>query len=326
QTSGGGGGGRYTPSFSLEITPRNPAPQERIVAEIKSFSIDLDRATITWYLNDNRVFFGKGRKMFFFSAGDVGKRTTIEVVVEDNRFGIVTGSVSFVPVAVDLLWEAVDSYTPPFYKGRALPGLQSAVRIIALPYLSPSKENEADPGSFVYKWKKDGQFGPFNSQSGYGRNTLLFTPSVVDDSPEIGIEISSFDKTVSGENTLALVTADPFIHIYEEGPLQGIIYERAMEDGFAMKNKDAIFVAEPYFFSAETRSAKNLSYLWEQNGAAARGGKKGVFSVSSGKGSEQFSIALSVRNVAKILQEAEKSFTASWVGETVVNNALFGNI
>ena len=32
-----------------------------------------------------------------------------------------------------LLWQANDSYVPPFYKGKALPGADTKIKIVAMP-------------------------------------------------------------------------------------------------------------------------------------------------------------------------------------------------
>jgi len=321
QTISGTGG--YTPTFSLEVTPAVPAPFQSVRAEISSYSIDLDRATTTWFINDKKVFSGRGKKSYVVSAGDVGERTDIEVLVEDTRFGILTQSVTLIPIAIDLMWEAVGSYVPPFYKGKALPSLESEIKIIAIPYTSPNRD-QASPQQFVYKWKKNDQYAAFSGQSGYGKNVLDFIPSIVDDNPVIGVDVSSYDKTFSGKNSIRFNMVSPFVRVYEHRPLEGVIYENSIEGDVVMKNNSISFIAEPYFFSAQKRSAAGLLYSWTTNGLAASSG--GALSVSSNKSEETFSISVTVRNAARILQSAAKSFSASWKNDvTAPDGFIFTN-
>jgi len=37
------------------------------------------------------------------------------------------------PAQLDILWESTDSYVPPFYEGKALPSIESTIKVVALP-------------------------------------------------------------------------------------------------------------------------------------------------------------------------------------------------
>jgi len=320
-------GGTYIAGVSLEVTPEIPAPFGRVSAQLKSFSIDLDRADTTWYLNDKIVLSGVGKKQFSFTVGGVGTHTDLNVVIIDERFGTTTRNVVFKPLAIDFLWESPDSYTPPFYRGKALPGPESRIKIVALPNDAlPGVDNSA-PETFVYTWSKDGRFRDFNAQSGYGRRALSFTLSLFDVAPTIGVRVESSDKETVGENRVVIRRIEPFLRFYEDRPLQGVWYERAISEQFAMQESESALIVEPYFFSVKNSVDTNISYSWrvDQETLPSGSGRTLVLRApASGGGSS--SISLTARHVSKVLQTAAKSFVLQFNDGGSDSSSIFGNI
>ena len=56
---------------------------------------------------------------FTFTAGSLGKTQKVTVNGVENDGTSITQSISVMPASIDLIWQA-HSYTPPFYKGKAL--------------------------------------------------------------------------------------------------------------------------------------------------------------------------------------------------------------
>ena len=125
-----------TPSFGevvlFDVSPENPRPNQIVTIDIESFSIDLDRAdSITWLINNEVVSRGAGIKQMQFETGKLGSHSVIDVVVRGTSMGAITESITIAPTEVDLIWEA-DSYTPPFYSGKALPASDADITIVAI--------------------------------------------------------------------------------------------------------------------------------------------------------------------------------------------------
>lgn len=320
-------GGTYTAGMSLEVTPEIPPPFGRVLAQIKSFSIDLDRATTTWYVNDAIVFSGIGKKQLSFSVGGVGTYTNLEVVVLDSRFGTTTRRVVFKPLSVDFLWESPDSYTPPFYKGKALPSSQARIKIVAIPHDALPGKNDSDPDTFVYTWKKDDRFRDFNAQSGYGRRTLDFVLSLFDVTPTIAVRVESSDKETIGVGEITIGRTDPAVFLYEDRPLQGIWYESAIEEDFRMGNNESSVIAEPYYFSVPNNPDTDVSYRWRiGDDTLPVGSGRVVVLGAPASGSGGSSVSVTISHAVKILQGAAKTFMLQFGGASLESSSIFGNL
>ncbi len=110
--------GTFQDKISLQIIPVVPQPGQAINAEVKSLNIDISRLPIVWYINGKVIQQGIGLTKIQTKAAGAGEPFTIRVVVtsDEKKF---EQSMTLTTGSVDLLWQA-ESYTPPFYKGKAL--------------------------------------------------------------------------------------------------------------------------------------------------------------------------------------------------------------
>src|SRR5688572_16598777 len=83
---------------------------------------------------------------------------------------------------VDLLWQA-ETYTLPFYKGKALWSKESRVKLLAIPR-GPGVGN---PLNLTYKWTKNGTV--LGNINGVGKNTIAFTDSIISRPQTIQVDI-----------------------------------------------------------------------------------------------------------------------------------------
>src|SRR3989338_2837562 len=274
----------------LEISPENPRPQELVRASIESFSIDLDRASqITWFLNGEVVNRGVGVKEITFNAGSLGSRSFVEVIVQSIERGTVNKSITIRPTEVDLLWQA-DSYTPLLYKGKALPASDTEITIIAIPQFINSNGRKLKTNELIFTWEKDGKI--LSRESGRGKNTIKIRV--------------------------------PKIIFYENDPIFGIKYEKAITNTFNLLNKEVMITAHPYFFSSRERISSDFDYLWKVDGSKVSGSPDDESSIvlrqeSEGEGAVK--IAFSIQNINRILQSAQSSFSVIFGGSD--RNTLF---
>ncbi len=246
----------------VTLKPEFPTAFQDVVASVDSYSADMDRSQITWSINGKTVKKGTGVKTFNFKAGKNGSYTTLGVSILFN--GVTSKkSVSITPATVDLVWQS-DSYVPPFYKGKALFSHQSNVKVVAIPNIF-TKDGVLIPASkLIYRWKLDREF--VAAVSGVGKNIVVFNEAIPVDEKAISVEVSTADSSVStfGQIFVHSVGTNPVL--YQDAPLTGISYERALPSSLSLADSEMKLVVEPYFFSVKSRDSSNLYYSWSLNG------------------------------------------------------------
>ncbi len=296
--------------FSVKLSPKIPGPNQTVIVKLVSYSFDLNRATITWSLNGETLLSGVGKKEFSFKTEGVGEssRLLIRTVGEAGR---VEEAVVVTPGDVDLLWQVSDGYTPPFYRGKTLASPGSLIKIVAMPNLQKNGE-KLSFGSLVYNWSKN--YKPLPSESGYGKNYLVFRNDYLDSEENIKLEVTSVDGSAGTEGSLSVNISDPVVLFYENMPLRGVVYENAISGIFNMRNEEVRLSAEPYFFSAGQKQNQNLIYKWNLNGKNVLGSPDDLSSLvlRSGDGSGTSRVSLSVSNSRKIMQGGGRSLLVNF--------------
>lgn len=159
-----------------------------------------------------------------------------------------------VPTTMTLVWEA-DSYTPPFYKGKALMPEGGDARIVA--FLPPGVS--ATP-STVYTWRVDGTVDAANS--GVGRSTYYLRSPSFGGSPLVVVEATA-NGSVIGMGAIKVPLTDPRVLVYEDAPLGGIMFNSAAVPAAV---GEVALEAFPLFASAPQRNDIDLSYQWVVGG------------------------------------------------------------
>ena len=76
----------------------------------------------------------------------------------------------------DVLWEALDSHTPPFYKGKPLPSNESYIRAVAI-------SGSFNPRTTTYTWNRGGK--TVASASGLGKSAFIFKHDILTNTEDI---------------------------------------------------------------------------------------------------------------------------------------------
>lgn len=296
----------------LDINPSNPGPFEDVQVRVKSYAMDVDNSTVTWIINGEEYASGPAFSTITVTTGAVGSATTIEVQVRDPNNGLGETFRILRPAFVSLLWEG-DSYTPPLYKGLALHGPETSVRVVAEPLFVDGAGTRIDPDRIKYQWYVNRTL--VDSQSGTGRRALTVTknPKFVRDL-EVRVVASSLDGSISAGRTIEIPVAEQEVHLYEVHPLQGVLYEQALLGEYRMTQSETELVAEPYYLSANTREDVNMDYAWElnRNPILARG-RITVRPEGNGAGTAQ--LELLVRNTETLLQVAKGDLRIAFTTE-----------
>lgn len=304
-----------TDSVDITTTPSSPGANQNISIRIESYSFDLNSSEIIWALNGIIKDKGVGKKDFSFKTGEVGTASLIKILIKTKEGRRIEKSLVVRPAEVDIVWQA-DSYVPPFYKGKSIYTYQSQITMIALPDLTNSKGAKLNPDSLIYKWTKDGKV--LGGVSGYGKNKFSFSKSIISNSTEIEVEVSSSDKETRAYGSITLDPVEPKLILYENNPLYGIIYSKALGDNFKMNGNEITLSATPYFFSLEQINNGKLKYNWNMNGQNLNNkqdAKEITFrNTEGGAGSTKISVDL--QNDEKELQSARTGALLNFDGKS----------
>ncbi len=315
-----------TSDFSVEATPESPKSFETITFKLKSFTIDLNRAVISWTVNGKTALSGIGKTSFSFQSGKAGTSYNVDIFVKDKDLGTLTKRLSFRSGEVDLLWEAVGSYVPPFYKGKALPSSQGTVKLVAVPNLF-SGGKKLSPDELVYRWKRNDKYRDLNNESGYGKKSVSVRGDLIKRGETIEVEASSLDNGAGGTGSVSFSYEEPFILFYEDRPAEGVRYGRAIDGEFNLANRESTILAAPYFFSAKSRESGILSYSWRVGDKSVSGNdeSKSLLTLrEEGGAAGSENVSLSISHVANVLQEAVAGFTVNF-GERSGGANFFNN-
>lgn len=304
-------------AITLKISPEYPEPQNSVRVTVESSLIDLETEMLTWYVDGAEVDSGIGMRSIDVVAGGFGTMKQVEVVVTEEGFERARTEAIIRPVTIDMLWEA-DSYTPPFFRGRALPSAGSNLHFEAIPYFQRSDGVRVPIDEIVFTWKRDGYV--IQGVSGRGKNIVLIPGPSLFDTDTISVEAHTTDNTFFAVGTESVSSIEPHLALYEEHPLFGIMYHRAFQDQNVVPEEELSFVAIPYFASISGPTGGGLEYTWKVNGNSLENNpeRPGAITIDARGSSGRALIELIMTHATNFFFRAEGAwsfaFTASTAG------------
>lgn len=288
--------------FFVEFSPETPGPNTSVSANLVSYSFDVNRANIIWVLNGQTKLRGTGQKNFSFTTGNLGSRTDVSVSITTDAGVQLRKSFSFQAADVDILWEALN-YTPPAYKGKALSVSGSLIRITAIPYFPESSSR------LIYEWQID--YKNFPDVSGMGKNSFVFKSADIYNKNKIGLIVSNYDRSIVAKKSVDIEILAPKIVFYEENPLEGPKYNKALTGDVQLEQDEIIVRIEPYFFSI--KDLEKISYEWFMNEEKVFPEElPNIISLRKGESSGGSLIDVKISNPANILQYADNSLEINY--------------
>jgi hypothetical protein len=294
--------------LELTMKPKNPEPGQSVNITIQSFSYNLDSSKITWYVDGLEKKSGTGLKEFFLQAGKNGEKTVIKVVVQTQNDGPKQIEAFFIPSVVDLVYEFL-SYTPPFYKGKALNPYQGVTVVVAIPELIKTTGEKISTQNIIYSWKKNGKVE--QAASGVGKNTYIFPGTVPMRDSLIEVTASSLDGSIFASKQVNITNDEPKIIFYEDSPIYGIMFNKAISGTVRMLKDEFKVKAFPFFISAGYTQNPDLNYKWSINGKLSENldtDKTAMLFRQEGIGAGVANISLKVENTVRIFQFADNGF------------------
>jgi len=300
-------------TLEMSMSPENPEPGQTVKISLKSYSYDLNRLQITWYVDGVQKKTNIGLKDFNTVAGRNGQKTIIKAVVNTEE-GIKEIEAFFIPSLVDLIYESL-SYTPPFYKGRALNPNQGVVIVTAIPELMRASGEKVQAQNIIYSWKKDGKVQ--ESDSGLGKNVFVFAGTVPIRDSQIEVVASTIDSDIYASKKVNITNVVPKIVFYENNPVYGIMFNRAIKNTVKMSADEFNVFAVPFFFSVGYATTPDLNYIWTLNGQeVSNQDPKNTFTTRiESAGSGLANIDLKISNTVRIFQFIDNSYKLSYQKE-----------
>lgn len=288
--------------LSITASPSNPTPGKAVTFTIESYITDINQASIVWKYNDKVIDGGIGKKSITVNAPSAGSVALVTATASGAGFSSTTTSFTMRPGSIDLVWEAVDVYIPPFYKGKALASINSMLRVVAIPSASAPKQ-------INYTWSRDNTV--LGSFSGIGKSSLLFRNSELNTVESIGVtgQSANFNGTVS--TTIPFTSPTVVVYQKEDGFIN---YARGFSNLFSTTEPGVILRIEPFFFSVPTASLlKSLVFTVMQNQVTITNPTTAnelylAAPVSGGTSTVQ----ITVETIAETLQNAIKNFTITF--------------
>jgi len=292
--------------LNITITPEIPDPREPISIFVESFSTNLQTSTITWSEDGKIIKSDFNETTFQTIAPEVGQKKVITMTIEKSNGSIIEKIITFAPAEVDLVYEA-QTYTPPFYKGGALFTSQSTLNLVAIPRFISEQKTLINPQNLVYRWKVDNRNVP--SASGVGKNKFTYEGVLIQRPTNISVEVTSLDDLFQAKDSVEMTLQNPEVVVYENNPVHGVIFEKAIEGVFNMDREEISLVAQPFFFNSRDVDGFLTQYYWYTN--SKLGSESDLGEVTFRADSEQKGIA-SIQVVANrasyLLQNASTNF------------------
>ncbi|MDB4984525.1 MAG: seg [Patescibacteria group bacterium] len=246
--------------IDASVSPENPGAFTTVTVTLDSNIVDLRRYMITWFVDGKSVGSGIGKYTLISKTKGYGQPTSIRAAIALGT-GTITKDVLLAPQDMTMMWEATDSYVPPFYQGKKLPGRESIIKIVAIPNFV-SKGSALNPANAVYNWMRNGNV--VENASGYGNDYLLIKQNKLNASEQIQATASDQGGDAQSTATITVPLFDPKILFYAIDPTTGIRSALA-QTSIYFTTPSATIVAEPYGFSVARNNPNNLSLSWTMN-------------------------------------------------------------
>lgn len=289
---------------NLILSPEFPEPLQEVTITLESFSFDPSRAFISWTVNNKKVLNGNGETKLKISSGQAGEQTLISVSAREQGGGVYNDQITLSPASIQLLWEATDSYVPPFYKGKTLLGEGANVRFVAIPSFY-STNKRIPPNLVSYNWTFNDNLA--RESSGLGKQTYRTQLNYLENENTVKVQAISLEGETQAEARSILIPNSVVPRLYITNTLNGPDYTHATRGRIEI-NKETSFTFEPYFISGTTLTSPNLSFSWSLNGLPITPQNENLVTIIPKENAQgSGTLEISVENTKKYLQQVTSS-------------------
>jgi hypothetical protein len=296
--------------INVDTVPGNPQPYDDVTINLSSYATDLNKAMIQWRSGSTLILSGYGKTSYSFKAPGPDSATVFNVTIMPVEGGSpITKQVVISPSEIDLMWEAADAYTPPFYRGKALPTSEGAIRVVAIPNTNTIKQGK---GNVTYSWSSGQNDNPVTDSSGYGKDSYEFINSPINTTEKVSVSASSVDGRYNATNSIDVPILSPKIVFYKKSPTEGTLYNQALDNNTTITEDEATIVAVPYFL-ATVGNEDAFTYNWQINGSPiATPAKKTELTIQPTEHDGYATIDVDFENTQTLYQKATGELTLNF--------------
>ena len=251
-------------AFTVSVRPQYPAPHEQATISVLSSSLDLTNAVMTVSVGGKETYRGAVRT-FTVVLGATGSVTNVRVTISSGGANY-SQTISIQPQDVVLIAEPISS-APILYPGKPLVPLDGDVRIVAMADLKDANGRMSSPTTYSYAWTVDGV--QIANSSGIGKEAIIVASPLQYRARDVSVAVTNASGILIGGASLSLTALEPSVRIYQNDPLFGIRFDRALSDSYSIAGAETTLYAAP--FSVPTTGGAPL-IQWFLNGSTAQDG------------------------------------------------------
>lgn len=282
--------------ISIQSSPLRPKAGESVELEAISYGVDLNQANISWTYNDKVVASGLGRTRITVIAPTSGTTAIVAVLASASGISPVSATLVLNPGSIDLIWEGANSFTPPFYKGRALLAPTGILRVVAIPAIGVPRQGN-------FQWSRNDS--AVQSASGAGASSIVLQNTPFEKTEKISVSLSG--GLFNGSNSLTIVPRSPNIVAYQKK--NGFVdYANGSTGSIVARGSGTTVLFEPFFFSFDIDGLNGLVFDMSVGEETAYGDPQNELRLSRPEdgSSGEISVGVSTKNYS--LQNARRTF------------------
>jgi len=296
-----------------ETKPNIPGPNQQVTVKLNSYSFNLNNYQISWFENGNKKGSGFGNREHSFTTGNPGSVTNITALIEVGN-ETYRKELRFAPSQVDILWEAPNSYTPPFYRGKALPLKQAKITFTAIPetqLISPK-----DAPKLVYYWdRNDRRDAP---ASGFGKQSYTTTADPLNFEEIITVTVNDRGENSFAKRSIELPIAEHEAKIlfYEIDSNNRLLTNKELSTNNTTNKEQMALSFHPLHMSTTADNFTDMFVAWNINNEIAPPqdfDEQNKIFISSGGELGSARIGVNLEHITKILQEHTQSFNLNFI-------------
>lgn len=253
-----------TDPFTISVAPRYPAPGSVATLSFLSGSIDLTNATLSVAAGAKNIYAGAVRPVSL-TLGKAGSVITIVATVSIGKTNY-RQTLKLAPQDVALIAEPISS-APVLYPGKSRVPLEGNTRLVAMANVRGANGVPQNPATLSYVWTVDDT--EIANSSGIGKSAIIVASPLQFRARTVSVTVKSPDGTLIGGDALSLDPLEPTVRIYENDPLLGIRFDRALSGLYTIPGAEATLYGAPFSFPT-TIGTPRLE--WFLNGARAQTG------------------------------------------------------
>lgn len=271
----------------ITTTPAYPIPDSNVTVNLETYQFDSDIANIDWYYNDKLIESGIGKKSINIKYPSLGQVAKVRVVARINDRNYVGGT-QFGGSTVNILYEPINSYTPAWYAGSAIPAEGGKVKLYAEAYLY-SNGKIIPRENLIYNWYINEE--PQPNISGLGQSSPIIELDPIMGEAYVELKVKSLDGFYETNSSVRITPSAPELLVYYDNH---DVFPLIMDYYYTMNANQIIINAEPFNAWID----KNNKYYWTLNGIPANNNSK-VLPVrrSENKGQVDFNISFENKGI-----------------------------